>query len=428
MKKHQNGFAHLALIVVFLVVVAVIALAGWQVFSRRNDGGYHPYVTDMHHSYGGPGTGGPAWNDPRNNEVLEAANMASCRGTSQFTSPIADLSTIDYIEPLGHTSSYNGNSQHVFPVDHMYVSLRHTQPSNPQSDTLSATVLSPGDIEIFQVKDVTYLKNNQVIGHDYTMYMAPCKEVTIYLGHIDTVSQAIQNAVAQATGDKKFCQPDFTQDGTTFRPCGYSVLVNVKAGEQLGTAGGPGVRTQAFDYGTYDARVAPLAFVDQKYWTPENLHAVCGLNYYPAGAVKTAQFQKLKSTKITAGLPDCGNNMWDVAGTLQGNWILPGTPTGPVPDMQGLSIAPYDMDPSQIVVDWGGTIAPADRVTVHTAASGVINRLPSQVTADGKVYCYSDSYKAVSIQLVDGSTLKAEEHSGSCPRTPVLANPTTYAR
>ncbi len=428
LKKQQSGYGHIFLILI-VVVIAVVGFAGWQVY-KKNGGTQHINYVNNRHSYGG--NNNINWNSPQIGEVTEALNLPSCQGTNLFSSPVAELSSINYIDPLGNTSSYNGNSQHVIPVDHMYFNFNHTQPSNPTSQTLPATILSPGNLEVFQVKSVTYINNSTqaVTGHDYTLYMAPCKEVTVYLGHIDTISQAVQSAIDQATGSNKYCQPDNVMDGTIFRSCTYAILQNIKAGDQLGTAGGPGVNTQAFDFGVYDMRNKPLAFVDQKYWTPQNLHTVCGLNYYANGSVKTAQFQKVKNAKLTNGLPDCGTNMWDKTGTLQGNWVLPNTPTGPVPDQQGFVAIPYNKDPSKVDIDWGSTIAPADRIVAAMSSSGVINRNPSQVTPDGKIYCYADGQYSgrILVQMVNSSTIKVERQSGSCSSSSSFSGPTTYVR
>ena len=429
--RSESGIAHLLFIIVIAAVLAVAGFAGWQVYKKQR--GYHPLQqTAGNYSANASNAANSNWNSPQIGEVTEALSMPSCQGTNLFSSPVVDPATIGYIDPLGHTSSYNGNAGHVIPVDHMYFNFRHTDPNDFTSPTLPTTVLSPGNLEIFQVKSVTYINNSTkaVTGHDYTLYMAPCKEVTVYLGHIDTISQTIQSAVDQATGDKKYCQPDNVMDGTIFRSCTYAMLLNVKAGDQIGAAGGSGISTMAFDFGVYDMRIKSLPFIDQKYWTTQNLHTVCGLNYYPNGAVKTAQFQKVKNTKLANGLPDCGTNMWDKAGTIQGNWVLPGTPTGPVPDQPGLAIVPYNNDPSQGDLDWGGTIAPADRILFKMVSSGIINRDPSQVTPDGKIYCYdSSTYNGrIVLQLADTNTLKIERQRGSCPASPSFTNPTTYVR
>lgn len=428
--KSQSGFGHLILFLLIIIVLAVVGLVSWRIYKKQH--GYNPqYQTAGNHSVSNSGGSNIAWNSPQIGEVTEALNLPSCRGTNLFSAPVADLSAVNYIDPLGHNSSYNGNAGHVIPVDHMYFNFKHTDPSNFNSATIPVNVFSPGNLEIFQIRSVTYLKNNVVTGHDYTLYMAPCKEVTVYLGHIDTISQTIQNAVDQATGSNKYCQPDNTMDGTVFRSCTYSTLLNIKAGDQIGAAGGSGIATEAFDFGVYDMRIKPLPFINQKYWTSQNMHTVCGLSYYADGSVKTSQFEKVKNTKLTNGLPDCGSNMWDKAGTLSGNWVLPNTPTGPVPDQQSIVFIPLNTDPSQVDVDWGGTIAPADRITAPMTYSGTTNRDPSQVTADGQIYCYSggsnDNGRVIA-QLVNNTTIKVEHQSGGCTSSRAFSSPTTYVR
>jgi len=123
--------------------------------------------------------------------------------------------------------------------------------------------------------------------------------------------------------------------------------------------------------------------------------------------------------------------MWDKAGTLQGNWVLPGTPAGFLPDNQnGLSIAPPDTNPGEFVIDWGGTIAPANQVKFTPTNSGTTNMNPVNVTVDGNIYCYQDmnSNMLLYIQLVNNTAMKIEYHTGSCPAYPAFSNPTIYIR
>ncbi|OVE78720.1 hypothetical protein BVY00_02160, partial [bacterium G20] len=365
------------------------------------------------------------------------SDLPSCNGTNVFSVAPAVDGTYDSILPLGNTSSSRGTAGHVMPVDHLYFNFLRTQPGNFNSPTLPATIVAPGDIEIYKITATDYLKDGVVTGHDYSLYYSACKEVTGYLGHIDTVDSVIQNAIDHS--NKKDCNGTFTTGpgSPTFKPCTYSINLKLKAGDNIGTAGGAGgINTASFDFGTYDARIKPLAFIDPKYWTPYNQHAVCGLNYYPDGAVKTSLLKKLQNTKLAAnGLPDCGTNMWDKAGTAQGNWVLPNTPTGNVPDNQnGLAVIHLNTDPSQGNIDWGGTIAPADRLKFPIVSSGLKNRDPAEVTADGQIYCFQDPLvtglysRSVLLQLIDSNTLKAEYSKAVCSTNPSFSNPTTYVR
>lgn len=392
-----------------------------------------------------PGTGKPFdsntrnWNAPTSGSgggILYAENLPSCQGTELFNALPAVDDTYDTISPLGQTSANHGSPGHVFPVDHVYFNFKHVISGDYSSPSLPTTVLSPGDIEIFQINTITYEKDGKNIGNDYHLYFAPCREVTAYFGHLSTLSSQLQNAIDHA--DQKSCGAPFitgSPANTTLKPCSYSLLLNVKSGEEIGTAGGPGAVASSFDFGVYDQRIQSLPFINPKYWTPLNLHTVCGLHYYPDGSVKTSLLNKINNAKKDAGgFPDCGTNMWDRAHTAQGNWVLPNTPIGRVPDMQGLAAVHLNTDPSQGLIDWGGAIAPADRIQFSIAGSGVINRDPADVKADGSVYCFQDTSqgttyaRSVKLQLVDDNTLKAEYLAGACPSFPAFSSPTTYFR
>jgi len=428
---NQRGFTT---IVLFLGLSFVAIIVGMVYYTQFN----HNLHLGNNSSKSGFGMDPKNWNAPTGGSVLYAENLPPCQGTELFNSPPAVEGTYNNISPLGHTSSYNGITEHVFPVDHMSFDLLHVTPGDHQTPSLPATLLAPADLELFQVSHTTYEQSGKETGNDYALSLAPCREVTLGFGHVTTISPKIQNAIDHP--DQKNCRAPFTTGGVgspTFKSCIYSTLLKLKSGEQIGTAGGPGVTTQGFDYAVYDMRIKPLPFVDPKYWTPQNLHSVCGLYYYPNGPVKTALLKKLNNTKKDGnGLPDCGTNMWDKAGTIQGNWVLPNTPTGKVPDPQGLSIARLYYDPSQGLIDWGGTIAPAGTLQFNIMSSGFINRDPADVKPDGSIYCFqfqdADLGPAFSfsimMQLVDDKTLKVEYLKSICPSSPAFSNPTTYLR
>lgn len=68
--------------------------------------------------------------------------------------------------------------------------------------------------------------------------------------------------------------------------------------------------------------------------------------------------------------------------------------------------------------------------------SGFINREPSQITPDGRVYCFDGSTGAggngneghVDLQLVNASTLEIDYGNRVCVTNPTLVTPLTYAR
>ncbi len=380
------------------------------------------------------------WNAPSEGtggEILYAENLPPCQGTELFTSPPAVDGTYDNIAPLGQTSTPG----HTFPVDHMYFNFKHTIPGSYTSPSLPATVLSPGDVEVFQINAINYEQNGKNIGTDYHIHFAPCREVTVYIGHVTSLSTKLQNAIDHA--DQKSCGATFSTGSptnTVLKPCSYSLLLNLKSGEEIGIAGGSRAMSylQAFDFGVHDQRTKSLPFVDPKYWTIQNLHTVCGFYYYTDGPVKSSLLNHLNNVKKDAnGFPDCGTNMWDKASTIQGNWVLPNIPSGRVPDMQGLAAIHLNIDPSQGLIDWGSGIAQANRVQFAITNVGLINRDPGDIKADGSIYCfqntgYSSTFGtaagSVLLQLIDDNILKAEYLAGTCPSSLAFSNPIIYNR
>lgn len=421
----------IAPIIVLLLIGGVAGYQSYKHHQRQNQ-------FTANHTNGPIPSNGPAPTiGHSSHQIVQASNLPACKGTELFKVPIADPGSYDYIDPLGHVSSYNGNTQHVFPVDHMYFSLRHTVPGNLNAPSVAVPIVAPADVQVWQVLDTSFEKDGQVSGHDYAVGLAPCADVEIILGHVNVLNPAIQDAITHP--NFKNCGDPYATSGAgspTYRTCTYSLALMLKSGDSVGSAGGPGVTTSAFDYGVYDERIQPLPFVAAKYFTAQNLHAVCGLQYYADGPAKTSLLRTVKNTQKAAnGLPDCGTNMWDKPGSARGTWVLPDTPTnGSVPDAQGLSVIPLNNDPSQGVIDWGGTIAPADQIHFPIAASGLINRDTADVKADGQVYCFQDTAggiayaRSVELQLVDEHTLKAAYLKGTCPSRAVLSNPTTYVR
>lgn len=434
MRKNTKYLLYISILTTTgVVIVAYIGFALWQ--NHRHQLQYRPqYTTDnTTEAATTADTNRPTMSSTAN-PTVGVSGLADCPGTNIFS--VSPVSSYDYATPLGQTSSYNGNPGHVIPVDHMYFYLNHTNPKNFNSPTIASTVVAPSNIVINQVTGVD--PNSSQIGFGWRVHFTPCNGVTGLFDHIDNLAPTIKSAMVASASNKNGCQSITTAPNTPIlESCRYQVDVELKAGDTIGTSGGAGTTNEAFDFGVYDSRIQPLAFVDPKYWTPNNLHAVCGISYYPEGGVKNSLYKSLKTTKVGAdGLPDCGTNMWDKAGSIQGNWVLPGTQTGPIPDNKnGLSISRIATDPSKADIDWGGTIAPADRIEAAIVTGGIRNIDPANVTADGKVYCYDDATahgvayaRSVFLQLTDSNTLKIQYHAGACPASPTLTNPTTYTR
>ena len=416
------------LIVLIVAVVAIIIAAVYLILgsSLVNYSGSHTgnYSQAGNYSVSNYSAG----NSSHASSYYPTTDLASCQGTELFNVSPAVPGTYKYLEPLGHTSSYDGNAGHVIPADHMYFYFTDPQNSSP-SDI--ATIVAPANVEIYNIVSKTYVNNGIVTSHDYQIWFSPCTQVYGLFDHVDRINSTLQTAITDSK--QRTCSNFTTGPGSpTYETCNYAVNLKLKAGQEIGTAGGPNVSTYAFDFGVYDLRNPPLPFVDQKLYS-YSLYAVCGISYFKNGSVKNGLYNSLETTLVEPnGLKDCGSNMWDKAGTIQGNWIIPGSQVqGVLPDNQyGLSIAPMDTNPSENVIDWGGMISPANRISFTPTNSGTVNRNPANVTADGNIYCYQDinSSTILYIQLINSTAMKIEFHTSSCPSNPSFSNAMVYVR
>ena len=352
------------------------------------------------------------------------SNLPACNGNALLTaSLVADLSTLKDISPLGHTNSNNGNSGHVLPVNHLYLD-HYGPPADANGSPIEIIPLTaPGDIEVYQVYATDHVNSAGVHTlSDSKLYFATCKDVAFWVDHVQNLNPTITTAMQAVP--KTDCRKN-VMDNLTYNSCVYNITLRLKSGTSIGQGGA--------DFGAVDYRIKPQTFIRPD--SQQYLYSVCGLSYFTE-PYKTQMYKKLDNTKIDAsGLPDCGTDMWDQAGTIQGNWFLPNTPkNGGYYDPYALVIIPLNTDPSQGNIDWGSGIAPADHINFLMQNSGTLNRNLVQVTTDGKVYCFQDTAQGVAyarsviLQLVDDSTLKAQYHSGVCPYSPTLTSPTTYIR
>jgi hypothetical protein len=225
------------------------------------------------------------------------------------------------------------------------------------------------------------------------------------------------------------------QGNTGQKMCNYIVSAPFKSGDVVGSVGKD--NNHGFDFGGYDLRTPALAFINRQRTLSgpsQYFHTICPFDYFSPDAFKTSLFGRIKNTrKNSQGLPDCGTNMQDVLATIQGNWYLQGSKfeNGLQQFAEELAIVHSNTDPSMGVISIGGTIAKAESISFTPANNGNLNREPSQVGADGNIYCYQDQYHPTEhflVQLSDTTSLKVENQSGTCPVVLNFNNPSVYVR
>ncbi|MDE1834652.1 MAG: hypothetical protein KGH64_04910 [Candidatus Micrarchaeota archaeon] len=362
-----------------------------------------------------------------------ASMLPACQNQTYLTSLPTNLSSIAYMTPLG---SLNPAGGHPIPSDHGGVGL-----FTSNGHSLPATVYSPGNVTVLQIVTQNSTINGKTFMDD-AIYFAPCRQLVFYYGHVATLSIALQQEVKNASKNA-YCQHN-QQSNATSTTCTYAFNYNAKAGEVLGTAGGPNTNILGFDFGGYDLRTPAPAFIDptrqfNDFGRPIN--TICPVNYFTTN-LQSLLYPKFNNTqKGPNGYPSCGTDMYDVPSTIQGNWYLSGSlATGEAVWSQQLSIVHWYENPSIGVLSFGGTVAQASMNAFTPTESGYINREPSQVTADGHLYCYYPNNLNTSyglsplngghfiLQLVDSNTLKIEYQNGSCLQNFAFTSPITYIR
>lgn len=165
---------------------------------------------------------------------------------------IAPLNTDDFssIIPLGHLSP----PSHTFPTDHIYFALS-------DSSKLS-TVYCPADGYVTEVR-----KGSET---DYSITISFTSTFKARFGHMTSIDSSFQALIGQ-NGDQ---------------------YIQVKAGQILGTVGGPGMNGVCLDFNVYDMDTT-LNFANQsRYSGSEYVHTVCGLDYYQE-PTKTDLYRKV---------------------------------------------------------------------------------------------------------------------------------------
>lgn len=307
-----------------------------------------------------------------------------------FTVSPLKLTDFNGIVPLGTLAP----TSHVLPTHHLFFHPRRIDPRSFNSLPTEVPAFAPGDVTITEIKFTESAQNPEL--NDGVIVFAPCREVKAYLDHFKTFSTVLQKAFDE--GRLIRCdeyQRSYKKFGTvTWKLCNKRVNIQVKAGEQIGTAGG-GEGQMVFDFGVFDKRVAPATFANLIRWKgqEQKQYTVCPLDYY------TPELgQQLKDRlgtpdggqKRTAE-PICGTANWDLPGTAQGVWIAKGEQYV-AHENPHLALAYDNTDPTIGVISMGNSAESKGfnwgTYNFKPQTSGLVNRDFKDIKADGKTYCF----------------------------------------
>ena len=319
------------------------------------------------------------------------------------------------IVPLGNLAPPG----HTFPTQHLYFSIRRAgaDPLDFGSPPAVVPVFSPGHIWLTSVATSEHLSASPPF-IDYSLDFKPCNQFRAYYIHVQTLSDDLLDRIGPLQEGR--CET-YSTGGQTYRFCDKRVLVEIRAGEIIGTTGREG--QNALDFGAYDGRATPLAYANPSRHRPspdglDQLHVVCVIDYFEPDVRDelVARFEHEDTGSSTTG-PVCGEVEQDEPGTAQGKWYRGGT-VDPFPEDPHLALVHDNFDPSTGAFSIGTSVPGLSPGVYHFSPreSGSVNLDFGLVTPDGRVYCY-DSLSVrgspmpsliILMQLASETTLRIE--------------------
>jgi hypothetical protein len=266
---------------------------------------------------------------------------------------------------------------------------------------------------------------------NYTLEFSPCAEVYGQFGHVLTVLPAL---LAQIGAIDQFCNTYSPTPGSSVSTCESKIVkIKVNAGDAIGTAGGPSPHSFALDFSLWDARVPAIAYVNPARWMSssdklDQFHVVPASEYFaePVKSQIASRVGMFDGTSRRTASPAGGTIAVDVPGSAMGFWFSPAQPT--YPESPHLAVVPDNVNASQVDFSIGTSLASWQRGLVFFTpiASGLVNRNPAQITADGNTYCFeSPGAWALLARMMDAGTLRLEGKTGLVT-TCAAAQPWTF--
>ncbi|HOZ54284.1 MAG TPA: hypothetical protein PKY25_03045, partial [Bacilli bacterium] len=378
-------------------------------------------------------------NDDKNSNNLVFKNYAmstdlpKCPSDTShiFTKPFMDGDYPDYIIPLGNSNS----TSHTVPTDHVY----------PTNNTYKSEVpvYSPGTLTLIWVenKRIYNSKTNEFMGSDYQLNFAPCRGINFGIIHLTGLSKRLIKAIDEtdpkcSEGEYKFNQDDVVY----YKTCHPDFdKITLKPGELIGTFGNmPHTLQMGFDIGIYDFNKPDLKFISKKRYYAETVHTACPFDYFidelrnkylsKMGGVEQQKDSRkfIKRNKE----PLCGEIMYDVEGTISGDWFKNKIDKTSTTNQEGAVALVHDnLNPKLAKL----SINSSTSITFTPKHSGYINREFNEVTADKNIYCYQydgngSQGAKILIELIDDTHIKLEHKNGMCTNNEEFNEYTTYYR
>lgn len=372
-----------------------------------------------------------------------------------LTTHLIELKNITSITPLGNISPPG----HTSPADHNYF----TADTNEKIPVFAPADGWITDLVVILAKDEKTGKYND---RGITMNIDICKGLTLTFANLTEASSILKDNWPK---NDNGCKYDIVKDGHDYieGQCYFHSNIKVKAGDLLGytqnemnkdgTKKGFAFEIWAADYNKPTPSNIDWSFYDDNRYS----HIMCPFDLY-SGSIKQQFYSKLggidqKVTKdqITGKQlrtdssfkpriiePICGTVNQNIIGTIQGMWFGQGwknrNDKNFVDNIRQFSFLHWNIDPAYAEMGNAGEITNGQAGQLYFVAkhSGTIDREPSEVKADGIIYCYNyDRAKTelqtngkILAQLIDDKHLKLEYQSGICGVVETFTKPFNYER
>ncbi len=330
---------------------------------------------------------------------------------------ISELTPLGNINPPGHTS----------PVDHIYFATEFTG---------RIPLLAPADARITNLTEILKADSSgKYLPTGYVVRYVVCDGLVLDFASYTNLIKPLQEELAKQKPD---CKYGIVKPGHTGGPegqCYYNINYKVKSGENIGwvqaVENGDGLDLP-FEIWAANYNKPARSDVNWSFYNDDRYaHSMCTFDLY-SGDLKKAFFAKFPRTIE----PVCGQVNQDLVGTIQGMWYAGRSGENNLEFQgKGLAFLHNNFDPTQGEISIGGQITKQAGVVMFTPMhSGRINREPSEVKSDGKIYCYNTDQGGtgvggkVLVQLLDKHHMRVEHLAGACESVETFKRAFDYQR
>ncbi|MFC1942924.1 hypothetical protein ACFLWU_06910 [Chloroflexota bacterium] len=331
-------------------------------------------------------------NDSTKEEQADISLEGIFTHTPLLIEDIAEIVTLGNLNPPSH----------VFPTDHIYFyGLRKDGADHPEI----ANLFAPGDLPIKEIRASEHVNAGF---RDYSIYFQPGKEVTIYFGHVSSLSEEIFGNTSSLEGWTM--QNEYSTGGEIYRQWRKECDISIPAGQILGTAGG-NKGQWALDLGVYDSRLTQENVANAERWRQSQyLHAVDPLSLMIESLLEE-MIPLVKRDMGKGERPPFGSILQDIPGTAQGCWFLSGI-NETYPEDNHLALVHSNIHPAMSVISAGSSISTLKSRTYEfiPEQTGLLNRDFSGITPDGNIYGFQteNHQQTIIMNMPDNDTLWLE--------------------